>query len=137
MIQIDPNEKDIDNEKNFFSEDIPVEERTSVAQSRKRFFKGTLLTILFGAIIILPLSLNYQKFNSGILFYNSIYEKAGKVCEIAVNTPVIKELSIQGTGVIIAIDPFPNDEEEDQRLKTELERATGLQVFLQSPSFRE
>lgn len=105
------------------------------AQSRKRFFKGTIATIILGAIIILPLSLNYQKFNSGILFHNSIYEKAGKVCEISVNSPVIKELSIQGTGVIITIDPFPNNKNEEERLKTELERATGLQVFLQGTSF--
>lgn len=102
------------------------------AQSRKRFYKGTIATIILGAIIILPLTINYQKFNSGILFHASIYEKAGKVCEISVNSPVIKELSIQGTGVIIAIDPFPNDKEEEQRLKTELERSTGLQVFLKS-----
>lgn len=105
------------------------------AQSRKRFFKGTVTTIILGAIIILPLSLNYRKFNSGILFYNSIYEKAGKVFEISVNAPVIKELSIEGKGVIITIDPFPSDRQEEQRLKTELERATGLQVFLQSSSF--
>lgn len=104
------------------------------AQSRKRFFKGTIATLILGAIIILPLSLNYQKFNSGILFYNSIYEKAGRVFEISVNTPVIKGLTIQGTGVIITIAPFPSDPEEEQRLKTELERVTGLQVFLKTSS---
>ena len=85
-------------------------------------------------MVILPLSLNYQKFNSGILFYNTIYEKAGKVCEISVNSPVIKELTIEGTGVIITIKPFPVDKDEEQRLKTQLELATGLQVFLQNPS---
>ncbi|SEK76282.1 uncharacterized hydrophobic domain-containing protein [Maribacter orientalis] len=104
------------------------------SKSRKWFYKGTIATIILGTIIILPLSLNYQKFNSGILFYNSIYEKAGKVCELSVNSPVIKELSIQGTGVIITIEPFPDDRDEEQRLITELERSTGLQVFLQSPS---
>lgn len=104
------------------------------SQSRKRFYKGTFITILLGAMVILPLSLNYQKFNSGILFYNSIYEKAGKVCEISVNSPVIKELTIEGTGVIITIKPFPADKDEEQRLKTQLELATGLQVFLQNPS---
>lgn len=105
------------------------------AQSRKRFLKGTITTIILGGIIILPLSLNYQKFNSGISFHNSIYEKAGKIFEISANSPVIRELSIQGTGVIITIDPFPNDKNEEERLKTELERVTGLQVFLQSSSF--
>ena len=69
------------------------------------------------------------------MFYNSIYEIAGKVCETSVNSPVIKDLSIQGTGVIMTIEPFPNDRVEGQRLKSELERATGLQVFLQSSSF--
>ncbi len=103
-------------------------------QNKKWFFKGTLTAIILGLIIILPLSLNYQKFNSGILFYNSIYEKAGKVFDISQNTPVIKNLSIQGTGILIKIDPFPSDREEEQRLKYELELATGLQVFLQSHS---
>ena len=41
------------------------------SKSRKWFFNGTIATIIIGTIIILPLSLNYQKFNSGILFYNS------------------------------------------------------------------
>jgi uncharacterized hydrophobic protein (TIGR00271 family) len=102
------------------------------SQSRRRFFKGTVLTLLCGAIIIIPLTFNYQNFNSGILFYNTIYEKAGKVCELSVNSPVIKELLIQGTGTTITIEPFPQDRNEEERLKTELELATGLQVFLQS-----
>lgn len=104
------------------------------SQSRRRFFKGTILTLLFGGIIIIPLSLNYQKFNSGILYYNTIYEKAGKVCELSVNSPVIKELSIEGSGATIIIDPFPDDKNEEQRLIAELELATGLQVFLQESS---
>jgi uncharacterized hydrophobic protein (TIGR00271 family) len=104
------------------------------SKSRKWIIKGTIATVVLGAIIILPLSLNYQRFNSGILFYNSIYEKAGKVCELSVNSPAIKELSIQGTGVIITIEPFPVDKDEEQRLRIELERSTGLQVFLQSTS---
>lgn len=104
------------------------------AQSRKRFLKGTIATIILGGIIILPLSLNYQRFNSGISFHNSIYEKAGKIFEISANSPVIRELSIQGSGVIITIDPFPSNKNEEERLKTELEQATGLQVFLQSPT---
>ncbi|MEZ7498886.1 DUF389 domain-containing protein [Flavobacterium sp. Arc3] len=102
------------------------------SKSRKWLFKGTIATVILGTIIILPLSLNYQKFNSGILFYNSIYEKAGKVCELSVNSPSIKKLSIQGTGVIMTIEPFPSDKVEEQRLKIELERTTGLQVFFQS-----
>lgn len=101
-------------------------------RSRKWFYKGTIATIILGAIIILPLALNYNKFNSGILFYNSVYEKAGTVCKLSTNSPVIKNLSIQGTGVIIKIQPFPSDKDEEQRLKTELERAIGLQVFLKS-----
>lgn len=104
------------------------------SQSRRRFFKGTILTLLFGGIIIIPLSLNYQNFNSGILYYNTIYEKAGKVCELSVNSPVIKELSIEGNGATIIIDPFPDDKNEEKRLKAELELATGLQVFLQESS---
>lgn len=101
-------------------------------RNRNWFYKGTIAIIILGAIIILPLALNYQKFNSGILFHSSIYEKAGKVIKLSVNSPDIKDLSIQGTGVIITIQPFPSDKDEEQRLKTELERATGLQVFLKS-----
>lgn len=105
-------------------------------RNRKWFYKGTVAVILLGSIIIVPLALNYQKFNSGILFQSSIYEKAGKICNLSVNSPVIKDLSIQGTGVIITIQPFPADKVEEQRLKTELELATGLQVFLKSSTGR-
>jgi hypothetical protein len=45
---------------------------------------------------------------------------------------VIKNLSIQGTAVLITIQPFPKDEAEELRLKSELERVTGLQVFLKN-----
>lgn len=103
-------------------------------RNRNWFYKGTIAVIILGAIIILPLALNYHKFNSGILFQSSIYEKAGKICKLSKNSPVIKDLSIQGTGVIITIKPFPGDKVEEERLKTELERATGLQVFLKSSS---
>ena len=102
------------------------------SKTRKRFYKGTAAMILLGATIILPLAWNYQNFNSGILFYSSIYEKAGTVCKLSKNSPVIKNLSIQGTAVLITIQPFPTDEAEEQRLKSELERVTGLQVFLRS-----
>lgn len=107
------------------------------AKSRKRFYRGTVATFVLGALIIIPLSLNYQKFNAGIVYHKSIYEKAGRVCEISEQSPIIKNLSIQGTGVIITIQPFPSDEEEKQRLITELERATGLQVFLENFSERK
>lgn len=104
------------------------------SKSRKRFYKGTAAMILLGAIIILPLAWNYQNFNSGILFYSSIYDKAGTVCKLSKNSPVIKNLSIQGTAVLITIQPFPTEEAEELRLKSELERVTGLQVFLKSPA---
>jgi len=101
-------------------------------RNRRWFYKGTIAIIILGAVIILPLALNYDKFNSGVLFQSSIYEKAGKICKLSINTPVIKNLSIQGTAVIITIEPFPIDKNEERRLKTELEQATGLQVFLLS-----
>ncbi len=102
------------------------------SKTRKRFYKGTAAMILLGATIILPLAWNYQNFNSGILFYSSIYDKAGTVCKLSNNSPVIKNLSIQGTAVLITIQPFPKDEAEELRLKSELERVTGLQVFLKN-----
>lgn len=103
-------------------------------RSNKWFYKGTIVVILLGAIMILPLAYNYQKFNSGIIFQSSIYEKAGEVFKLSVNSPIIKNLSIQGTGVIITIYPYPKDKNEEQRLITELERTTGLQVFLKNSS---
>jgi len=48
-------------------------------RSSKWFYKGTMATIFLGAIIMLPLALNYNKFNSGIQFQSSIYEKAGTI----------------------------------------------------------
>lgn len=103
-------------------------------RNRKWFYKGTIAIVILGAIIILPLALNYHKFNSGILFQSSIYEKAGLICKLSINSPVIKDISIQGTGVIITLQPFPIDKDEEQRLKKELELATGLQVFLKGSS---
>jgi uncharacterized hydrophobic protein (TIGR00271 family) len=102
------------------------------SSNRKWFYKGTVSIIILGAIVLIPLALNYQNFNSGILFHSSIYDKAGKVSKLSVNSPVIKELSIQGTAVIITIEPFPDNKEEEEKLKSELERTTGLQVFLKS-----
>jgi hypothetical protein len=60
-------------------------------------WQSTILRQLFLAQSILLLSLKLPKFNSGILFYNSIYERSGKSCELSVNPPSIKKLSIQGT----------------------------------------
>lgn len=105
-------------------------------RSREWFYKGTIVIIILGLFVMIPLALNYQKFNSGILFYNSIYQKSGKVFQGSVNSPVIKGLSIQGTGVIITIHPFPNSIQEEQRLKKELEQTTGLQVFLKKPDIQ-
>lgn len=85
-----------------------------------------------GSGIIVPLALNYQKFNSGAQFQSSICEKARTVFEWSKISPIIKHLSIQGTGVIMTIEPFPADKVEEKRLKTELKQATGLQVFLQN-----
>jgi hypothetical protein len=38
-------------------------------------FTGTVIIILLGSTIILPLALNYDKFSSGPQFQSSIYEK--------------------------------------------------------------
>lgn len=103
-------------------------------RNRNWFYKGTIAVIILGGIIILPLTLNYKKFNSGILFQKTVYEKAGNIFKLSKNSPVIRELSIQGTGVIITIAPYPSDKVEVQRLTTELEETTGLQVFLRSSS---
>lgn len=94
------------------------------------FYKGTVSIIVLGAAILIPLALNYQKFNAGASFHTSIYDKAGMICKLAADSPVIHNLSIEGTGVFITLEPFPQTTDNAERLKTELEQATGLQVFL-------
>ena len=101
---------------------------------RRWFYTGTIIVILVGASIIFPLALNFNNFNSAALFQTSIYEKAGKVLNLTKNSPSIKDISIQGTAAIIIIEPFPDNVDEERQLTSELERATGLQVFLKKPS---
>lgn len=101
-------------------------------RNRRRFYLGAVAIIIVGSSIIIPLALNYQKFSAGAQFQSSIYNKAGAVLKLSKNSPIIKHISIQGTGVIITIKPFPTDKVEEQRLKIALEETTGLQVFLQS-----
>ena len=99
-------------------------------RSRKWFYTGTIIVILVGAVTIIPLALNYKMFNASALFQSSIYEKAGEVCSRSKNAPIIKNISVQGTSAIITIDPFPENKKDEKRLIIELERATGLQIFL-------
>jgi uncharacterized hydrophobic protein (TIGR00271 family) len=100
----------------------------------KWFYTGTIIVILLGSSIIFPLALNYKKFTSEAQFQSSVYEKAGDVFAHSKNSTAIKDLSIQGTAVIITIEPFPGDKNEVERLITEIERTTGLQVFLKPSS---
>ena len=100
----------------------------------KWFYTGTVTVILLGTSVIFPLALNYKNFSSDAQFQSSVYEKAGNVFANSKNSTAIKDLSIQGTGVIITIDPFPVDKDEEKRLITEIEQTTGLQVFLKGSS---
>ncbi|MCB0727690.1 MAG: TIGR00341 family protein [Ignavibacteriae bacterium] len=100
----------------------------------KWFYTGTVTVILLGTSVIFPLALNYKNFSSDAQFQSSVYEKAGNVFAHSKNSTAIKDLSIQGTGVIITIDPFPVDKNEEKRLITEIEQTTGLQVFLKGSS---
>jgi uncharacterized hydrophobic protein (TIGR00271 family) len=100
--------------------------------NRKWFYKGTIIVILTGASIIIPLALNFNSFNSAALFQSSIYAKTSKVLDLSKDSPVIKDISIQGGAAIIVINPFPKNPEDIDRLTSELERSTGLQIFLQS-----
>jgi len=102
-------------------------------RNRKWFFTGSIIIILLGSAIILPLALNYDKVNSGAQFQNSIYEKAGQILAHSKNSPSVKNILIQGTAAFITIEPFP-DNKNEERLITELERTIGLQIFLKSSS---
>jgi uncharacterized hydrophobic protein (TIGR00271 family) len=103
-------------------------------RNRKWFYTGTVIIILLGSTIILPLALNYDKFSSGPQFQSSIYEKAGEILGSSRSSPAIKHISIQGTAAIITIEPFPENKNEELRLIRQLETSTGLQIFLVSNS---
>lgn len=99
-------------------------------RNRKWFYTGSITIILLGSATILPLALNYDKFSSGAQFQSSIYEKAGQIFAHSKNSPAIKYISIQGTAAFITIEPFPDNKNEEERLISELERTTGLQIFI-------
>lgn len=105
-------------------------------RNRKWFYLGSIVIFVVGSIIIVPLALNFQKFSSGAQFQRSIFEKSRNVLNQAKNPPAIKRLSIQGTGLTLTIEPYTIDKVEKERLKTELEQTTGLQVFLQSSNIQ-
>ena len=102
-------------------------------RNRRWFYTGTIIIILLGSATLLPLALNYNKFSFGAQFQSSIYEKAGKIFARSKNSPAIKHISIQGTAAFITIEPFPDSKIEEQKLVSELERTTGLQIFLNKP----
>lgn len=99
-------------------------------RNRRWFYTGSIVIMLVGITILFPLALNYDKFSSGVQFQSLIYKKAGSISSHSKNSPVIKNISIQGNAAIITIEPFPTDKSDLEKLKTELEVATKLQVFL-------
>ncbi|MFD2909087.1 DUF389 domain-containing protein [Flavobacterium ardleyense] len=99
-------------------------------RNRKWFYKGSIIVVLLGAATILPLALNYDKFSSSAKFQTAIYEQAGTVFVQSKNAPVIKKITVQGTAAFITIEPYPNSIIEKDRMIRELERTTGLQIFL-------
>lgn len=99
-------------------------------RNQKWNYVGLSIIIFIGVAILFPLAINYKRFSSGAQFHSSVYLKAANVCAYSKNSPTIKSISIQGTAAIITIDPFPDDYADEQKLKTKLEEATGLQVFL-------
>lgn len=98
--------------------------------NRRLFNTGSFLIMIIGIIIIFPLALNYDKFSAGAQFQSAIFKKAGDICTHSKNSPVIKNISIQGNAAIITIEPFPNNKLDEENLITRLEEATKLQVFL-------
>lgn len=103
-------------------------------RNRKWFYTGSIIIILLGSATILPLSLNYDKFTSGPQFQSSIYKKVEQIFAHSKSSPTIKHISIQGTAVFITIKPFPDNKNEEERLINELQRTTGLQIFLNKHS---
>ncbi|MGO4770451.1 DUF389 domain-containing protein [Flavobacterium sp. W22_SRS_FK3] len=103
-------------------------------RNRRWFYIGTVVILIVGSGMITPLALNYKKFNSDDQFQGSIYKKAKSVFENSKDSPRIKALTIQGSGVILSISPFPKEKQERQLLIKKLETITQLQVFLKSSS---
>lgn len=103
-------------------------------RNQKWYYTGLFIIIAIGLTILFPLGINYQKFSSRAKFHSSVYMKAANVCSYSKNSPTIKKISIQGTAAIITIEPFPGSKEEEEKLRTELEETTGLQIFLTNSS---
>lgn len=99
-------------------------------RNRKWFYTGTVIIILLGSASIIPLALNYNKFSSGAQFQTSIYEKAVRLFRHLKSPSIIKDIFIQGTAAFITIEPFPRTKEEEKKLISDLERTTGMQIFL-------
>lgn len=104
-------------------------------RNRKWFYTGSLIIILLGLVTILPLAFNYNNFSSGPQFQNSIIKKVGQIFAHSKNTPTLKQISIQGAAAFITMEPFPNNKSEEAYLKSELETVTGLQIFLNNPTY--
>ncbi len=99
-------------------------------RNRKWFYTGTIIILMLGSMIMLPLALNYDTFSAGAQFQSDIYKKAGQILTNSKNSPTIKHISLQGKAAFITIDPFPKGKTEINLLKFELERVTDLQIFL-------
>ncbi|SEG38187.1 uncharacterized hydrophobic domain-containing protein [Halpernia humi] len=104
-------------------------------KNTKFFYVGTLIIVIVGSGIILPLALNYKKFNYGNQFQSLMYQKAKSVFNQEKDAPIIKEIMIEGKGIIITVVPFPKDNRKHIFIK-KLEAETGFQVFIKK-SFDE
>ena len=99
-------------------------------RNRKWFYTGSIIIVILGAAIILPLALNYDTFTGGAQFQSSIYEKAGKIITLSKQSPTIKHITLHGKAAFITIEPYPESKQEVEILKLELEKSIGLQIFL-------
>lgn len=94
------------------------------------FYVGTAIIAIVGSGMIIPLALNYKNFNYGDHFQNLMYQKSRSILEESKEVLIIKEIKIQGNGMVVTITPFLKNEKSREILIKKLEYVTGFQVFL-------
>lgn len=101
------------------------------SHNQKWFYIGTMMVLIGGIIILFPLVWNFKRFAKSSQFQSSIYRNVAEILRYKKNSPYIKSIEIQGSEVIIAIQPMPDNDVEKRELIKELQQSTGLQVLLQ------
>lgn len=100
--------------------------------NRRWFFGGTIATIAASIVILVPLTLNFDRIAGAARFERKIYKSALHILKSVPGSPAITALTIDGAELAITLRPLPPDAVEQQRVAEALQRVTGLQILLRS-----